>query len=532
MTFLINGISVPVGTPEGDVLATARRRVEKAVSLPKGASFSVYRRSVDARKKQDVRLVYTVALTAELSHRDEDGLLRLGLSRLAEATPMTAIGSERLEAPPLVVGTGPCGLFAALLLAEAGYAPVVLERGGRLEERLLAYHRFCRERILDPETNIQFGAGGAGTFSDGKLVTRVNDPLCSYVLSRFVEFGAPADILTEARPHIGTDRLTKIVAAMLARIEALGGRVFYHTKFCGFRESSGKVTSVMTTRGDMPCGALLLAIGHSSRDTYGVLLDTSLCIEAKAFSVGLRIEHLTEDVDRALYGSFAGHPDLGHASYQFSADTQSRGVYTFCMCPGGQVVAAASEEGGVVVNGMSDHARAGRNSNAALAVSVFREDYGATPTAAIAFQRSIERAAYAAGGGSYAAPVTTVGDFLRNQRGTEPRRVLPTYMDGGVFLSSPTEYLPSFVTESLTRGILAFERHMPGFSAPDAVLTGAETRTSAPVRIVRGEMRTAIGYDNLYPAGEGAGYAGGITSAALDGLRSAMAILARYCPLT
>lgn len=532
MTFLLNGISVVPGTSRDEVLAIARRRLAAKHALPTDATLSVYRRSVDARKKKDVRLVYTVALGGSFSPREEERLRAEGLASLSEQIPVPTPGAEPLTAPPIVVGTGPCGLFAALLLAESGYAPIVLERGGDVSERQAAYRRFCSERILDTDTNIQFGAGGAGTFSDGKLVTRVNDAMTAYVLSRFVEFGAPADILTEAKPHIGTDRLSLTVTRMLTRIEELGGRVYYHTSFLSPVLTGGRVSAVRTNRGEIPCGALVLAIGHSARDTYGHLMAAGLSVAPKPFSVGVRIEHLSEDIDRALYGEFAGHPDLGRAAYNYSADTDTRGVYTFCMCPGGTVVAAASEEGGVVVNGMSEHARAGKNSNAALAVSVFCEDYGNTPRGAIEFQRRIERAAFAAGGGTYAAPVTTVGDFLNQARGTAPSRIQPTYMGGSALaLSGLEEYLPGFVTASLARGIRAFDRRLSGFAAADAVLTGAETRTSAPIRILRTEERTAPGIGNLYPAGEGAGYAGGITSAALDGLRTAMALIGRYAPV-
>ncbi len=531
MTFLLSGISVPFAREKEEVLSLFRRRLPRAVSSRRGLSLAVYRRSLDARRKNDIRFVYTLSVKGDFNESETVALTAAGFTPLTEEMPVFKTGDISLSAPPIVVGTGPCGLFAALLLAEAGYAPIVLERGGNVCERVEAYHAFCRTRVLDTDTNIQFGAGGAGTLSDGKLVTRIGDPLSAYVFSRFVEFGAPSSILTEARPHIGTDLLRAIVSRMLARIEEAGGKVLYHTKFLRPKEDNGRLTAVLTNRGEIACGALVLAIGHSARDTYHTLFDTSLLIEPKPFSVGLRIEHLADDIDKALFGDQAGNPLLGRAAYNFSADTANRGVYTFCMCPGGEVIAAASEQGGVVVNGMSNSRRDGRNSNAAIAVSVFREDYGNTPQAAIDFQRRIERAAFSAGGGDYAAPLTTVGDFLADRRGTSPTRVQPTYMQGGVRLASPEDYLPPFVTAGLKRGIVAFDRRLPGFASPEALLTGAETRTSAPVRIVRGEGYLAVGYENLYPAGEGAGYAGGITSAAIDGLRTAMALLSRYRPL-
>ena len=387
-----------------------------------------------------------------------------------------------------------------------------------------------KSHVLDCETNIQFGAGGAGTFSDGKLVTRVNDPLTGYVLDRFIEFGAPEEIRYIAKPHIGTDVLSVVVDRMLDRIKELGGSVLYHTKYISPIAHNGRVTAVKTSLGDIKCGALILAIGHSARDTYENLIKESFDIEAKSFSVGMRIEHLAEDIDYSMYG--IRHPDevLGHAEYALSHDTKNRGTYTFCMCPGGVVVAATSEEGGVVVNGMSYNSRSEVNSNSAVLTSVFREDYGGTPMAAIEFQRRIERAAYTSGGGGYSAPIITVGDFMKGICKTEPKRIMPSYMSGSnCKLASPDEYLPDFVCRGIKNALLDFDRKISGFACDDAVLTGAETRSSAPLRIMRDkDSRLASGYSNIYPAGEGAGYAGGITSAAIDGLRTAIAVMQKF----
>ncbi len=528
MTLLIGGISLPYTAPASEALRRARRILNGVHLLSRETALSVYRRSVDARRRQDIRFVYTVAATDDFSpsavaaHKNKFSVLK------AES-PRPTYGTLPLSARPVVVGSGPCGLFCALLLAENGYRPILLERGGTVEERKHAAYALRTERRLDTNTNIQFGAGGAGTFSDGKLVTRINDPLCGYVLDTFVEMGAPKEITLLAKPHVGTDILSVIVTRMLARISELGGEVRYHTALTDLVISSGKVIGIKTTEGELACGALVLAVGHSARDTYRMLLSRGLSVEPKPFSVGLRIEHLQADIDRALYGAAAGDPLLGAAEYHLSHNTHERGVYTFCMCPGGEVVAATSEDGGVVVNGMSNHGRDGKNANSAVVCSVFCEDYGATPEGAIAFQRRIEQAAYCAGGNDFSAPCVTVGDFLSSRVGTEPARVLPTYMNGeGVRLASPDAYLPSFVCEGIRAALPAFGRQIEGFAAADALLTGAETRTSAPVRLLRTEDGRALGYENLYPAGEGAGYAGGITSAAVDGIRAALSLMAKY----
>lgn len=528
-TALIHGISLPLSATEEDAIQEARRRLRGVHLLSYAGRLSIHRRSVDARKKSHPLLVYSVA--AELS-LPEGWKKPLPFPLLAKEEPGVTYGSTPLAARPVVVGSGPAGMLCALLLAENGYRPIVLERGGSVAERKAAIARFSTERRLDTECNVQFGAGGAGTFSDGKLVTRINDGLCQYVMDTFVAHGAPADILIAAKPHIGTDILCVMVDNILHRIEALGGEVLYGTRLDGIRIENGRAVSVRTNKGELPVGALVLATGHSARDTYAMLMKAGFSVAPKPFSVGFRIEHKQADIDKALYGDFAGHEKLGHAEYALSHNTKARGVYTFCMCPGGTVVAGASEEGGVVVNGMSNRARDGENANSAVLCSVFPEDYGATPEGAIAFARGIERAAFVAGGGDYATPLSTLGDFLEGKVGSEPSRISPTYMGGGAYrLARPEDYLPTFATDALRSALGAFGKSIEGFDAPDALLSGAETRTSAPLRLLRTAERLALGFENIYPAGEGAGYAGGITSAAIDGVRTALALMAAFAPL-
>lgn len=529
---LINNIKLPVNASESEAFSVAKGVLKRAGLVNYAEEYSIFRRSVDARRKPEIFFVYSVAVSGRFPMIDEDKQRKLGISvQQPISMPRAEIGEMPLSAPPVVVGSGPCGLFAALMLAERGYNPIVLERGGSVKDRQAAVTRLEKEHILDTETNIQFGAGGAGTFSDGKLVTRINDPFTSYVLDKFIEFGAPEEIRYIAKPHIGTDILSVIVERMLDRICMLGGRVLYHTKYLYPIEDNGSVRAVMTNIGEIPCGALILAVGHSARDTYENMIKSDFHIEAKSFSVGMRVEHLAEDIDYAMYGSAITNPRLGHAEYTLSCNTKTRGSYTFCMCPGGVVVAAASEEGGVVVNGMSYNSRSCVNSNSAVLTSVFREDYGGTPMGAIEFQRKIERAAYLSGGGGYSAPIITVGDFLGKTLKTEPKRIMPSYMSAtNVKLASPDDYLPDFVCSGIRSALVDFDRKINGFACSDAVLTGAETRTSSPIRILRdNDTRLAIGYKNIYPAGEGAGYAGGITSAAIDGVRTALALMKMFC---
>ena len=529
----VNNIKLPINASFEEAFSVAKERLSRLRVDTSSAHFKLSKKSVDARDKLDIKFVYSVAASVIGQNIDEKMLSENGITPFAISSPEISFGDEVLTDRPVVVGSGPAGLFAALILAENGYSPVLIERGGSVSERKEAVKRFKTFGILDPETNIQFGAGGAGTFSDGKLITRVNDPLCSYVMDKLVEFGAPEDIRYMAKPHVGTDILSVVVDRIVDRISSLGGTVLFHTRLLEIeKDGSDRAVSIVTNNGRIPLGALILAVGHSARDTYEYLIDNGFSIEAKPFSVGMRIEHLTEDIDKAMYGDFAGDRRLGHAEYALSHNTKERGIYTFCMCPGGEVVCAASECEGLVVNGMSERARDGANSNSAVVCSVFKEDYGVTPRAAIEFQRTIEGAAFKSGGGDYRAPYITVGDFLDGKVKNEFSRVKPSFRDSRVTLASPDTYLPTFVVNGIQGALLAFDRKIKGFASKTAVLTGAETRTSAPIRILRDrETNLALGSLNIYPAGEGAGYAGGITSAAIDGIKCACALMKAYRPL-
>ncbi|MBQ3528000.1 MAG: hypothetical protein IJA52_05560 [Clostridia bacterium] len=432
-------------------------------------------------------------------------------------------GKENLDGRPYIVGFGPAGIFCALLLAERGLRPVVIERGAPVDERVCKVESFYKTGILDTETNIQFGAGGAGTFSDGKLVTRIGDPRSEYVLKKLVEFGAPENILWDAKPHIGTDVLREVVSRAHDMITSLGGEIIYNTR--AERIGDGH----LTINGEMvKCGFVVLCPGHSSRDTYAELIKDGFCVEAKPFSIGVRVEHLQSELDRSMFGNEGLAERLGHAEYQLSYRKGDRGVYTFCMCPGGEVVAATSEEGGVVTNGMSYHARDGKNANAAVAVSVLPEDFNGDPCMAIEFQRKLEREAFVAGGRNYYAPCQSIGNFYDGKDGGFGNKIVPSYMNSKVNAADFNKLLPNFAVSMLKEGFSVFGKKIKGYDSPNVPLTGIETRTSAPVRILRNDKMCAIGHDLVYPCGEGAGYAGGITSAAVDGIRVAEAILSRF----
>lgn len=523
----LTGLPVPLDFGENELKQAAAKKLripERAI-----ADVRLTKKSVDARKKDRLHFVCSVEVAVDgedrlLSRRRDNGVQKAVPYRYEPPQ------GGKLPQRPVVVGFGPAGMFAALLLAKCGQEPIVLERGQAVEDRETTVQRFWKERALDLQSNVQFGEGGAGTFSDGKLTTGTGDGRIRHVLEELVKAGAPEEILYEAKPHIGTDKLPGVVRSIRQQIITLGGEVRFSTQVTGFRLKDGRLAGLVlrTPAGEevLECSQVILAIGHSARDTFAELHRLGLPMEAKAFSVGARIEHPAALIDRAQYGAFAGHPALGAADYKLSCHLENgRGVYTFCMCPGGYVTGAASEEGGVVTNGMSPWARDGKNSNAALLVGVTPADFGAEgPLAGVAFQREIEQAAFRLGGGAYSAPAQRVADLLAGVPSKGFAQVLPTY-EPGVVPSDLSRCLPGFVVDSMKAALPLLGRRLRGFDSGDAVLTAPETRSSSPVRILRDENCQSPLAQGLYPCGEGAGYAGGIISAAVDGLRCAEAVL-------
>ena len=492
--------------------------------------WSVWKRAHDARRKSAILKVYIV--DAEIAG-EAAVLARLAGDPHVRLTPNTtyrpvATAPRGQELRPVVIGAGPCGLFAGLILAEMGFRPIILDRGKVVRERTKDTWGLWRRSELNPESNVQFGEGGAGTFSDGKLYSQIKDPrfLGRKVLSEFVGAGAPAEILTEAHPHIGTFRLVAMVERLRAKIEGLGGEYRFQTRVTEVELERGRLRGVRLHTGKfLEAEQVVLAVGHSSRDTFEMLHERGVHIEAKPFSIGFRIEHPQSWIDKALFGPCAGHPDLGAAAYSLSHPcANGRTVYSFCMCPGGTVVAAASEPGRVVTNGMSQYSRNERNANAGFVVGVTPSDYPSEhPLAGVTLQRELESRAFVAGGGDYYAPGQRVGDFLAGRGSTALGEVVPSYRPG-VRPTDLAAVMPDYVIEAMREALPVFGRKIPRYDDPEALLTGVETRTSSPVRITRGADLQSLNVRGLFPAGEGAGYAGGILSAAVDGIGVAEAV--------
>jgi uncharacterized FAD-dependent dehydrogenase len=516
----LTGISLPLTHDEADLRSFILARL--GIPARDLQDYRIFRRAYDARKKSDIRLVYTIDVTVA----DERAAAN------AEAAPDTdykfVAKPARATKRPVVIGTGPCGIFAALILAQMGLRPIILERGKLVRERTKDTWGFWRRGILNPESNVQFGEGGAGTFSDGKLYSQIKDPnhLGRKVLTEFVKAGAPEEILYVAKPHIGTFRLVGMVETMRAGIEALGGEYRFGAKVSDIEiDAKRQVRGVHLQSGEfIEADHVVLAIGHSARDTFEMLLSRGVFIEPKPFSIGFRIEHPQSMIDKHRFGNFAGNPILGAADYKLVHHASNgRSVYSFCMCPGGTVVAAASEPGRVVTNGMSQYSRNERNANAGIVVGITPADYPGDKLAGVAFQRHWEAAAYIAGGSAYAAPGQMVGDFLAGRASVSLGEVIPSYKPG----VTPTDLastLPDYAIAAIREALPAFDKQIKGFARPDAVLTGVETRTSSPIRITRGNNLQSLNTAGLFPAGEGAGYAGGILSAGVDGIKIAEAV--------
>ena len=527
----LNEIRLSLDHTEADLNAAILRRLKIDASALTG--FSIFRRAYDARKRSEIFLVYTI----DVDVTNEPALRRKFRDDLRVIpTPDTqykyvAKAPPVLPLRPVVIGLGPCGLFAALTLAEMGFKPIVLERGKSVRERTQDTWGLWRKSVLDPESNVQFGEGGAGTFSDGKLWSQIKDPffLTRKVLTDFVEAGAPPEIMYVSKPHIGTFKLVTMVEKMRAKIEALGGEIRFQARVVDFEiaENPRQITGLVLSDGSrLATHHVVLAIGHSARDTFYKLHERGVYVEAKPFSIGFRIEHPQSLVDRARFGESAGNEILGAADYKLVHHASNgRSVYSFCMCPGGTVVAATSEVGRVVTNGMSQYSRNERNANAGIVVGITPErDYPEHALAGIDFQRKWESAAFVAGGENYCAPAQLVGDFLAGRASTALASVTPSYKPG-VHMTDLARCVPDFVIEAVREALPVFEKQIKGFAMHDAVLTGVETRTSAPIRMTRSdESFQSVNTPGLFPAGEGAGYAGGIMSAAVDGIKVAEAV--------
>ena len=524
----ITEIKLPLDHPQ-DAIASA---ILKKLQIPPEEllGYSIFKRSYDARKKAEILLVYIVDVETT---QEKQLLARFKKDPHVMVTPDTsyrfvAQAPSNLRIRPIVIGTGPCGMFAGLMLAQMGFRPILLERGKAVRDRTVDTFGFWKKKAeFNPESNAQFGEGGAGTFSDGKLYSQVKDPqhYGRKVLTELVKAGASPEILYINKPHIGTFKLVGIVQSIRAQIESLGGEIRFQTRVEDIHIENGKVQGLTLASGEyIASNYIVLAVGHSARDTFEMLFSRGVYIEAKPFSIGFRVEHPQTTIDRCRFGDRAGHKLLGAADYKLVHHCQNnRSVYSFCMCPGGLVVAAASEPGRVVTNGMSQYSRNERNANSGIVVGITPEDYPGHPLAGIEFQRRLEERAFELGGGTYNAPGQLVGDFLANRPSTALGAVQPSYTPG-VVMTDLSESLPDYAIAAIREALPAFDKQIKGFAMDDAVLTGVETRTSSPIRIKRKEDYQSLNTEGLYPAGEGAGYAGGILSAGIDGIKVAEAV--------
>ena len=528
-------IKLPLAHPDTAIADAVVRTL--GIQADELQSVHIFKLSFDARKAELLQ-VYIVDVALCSDALEAEVVSRFENNPHIRPTPdmvykPVASASAELKSRPVVVGFGPCGIFAALVLAQMGFKPIVLERGKKVRERTKDTWNLWRKNQLHPESNVQFGEGGAGTFSDGKLYSQIKDPryLGRKVMQEFVKAGAPEEILVDAHPHIGTFKLVKVVEHLREQIIALGGEVRFEQRVTDVRIEEGQlqgltVLDVATQQSyELPTQQTVLALGHSSRDTFAMLYERGVYVEAKPFSIGFRIEHPQSLIDRARWGRHAGHPLLGAADYKLVHHAKNgRAVYSFCMCPGGTVVAATSEVGRVVTNGMSQYSRNERNANAGIVVGIAPEDFPSKhPLAGIELQRTLESAAYVLGGSTYEAPGQLVGDFVKGMASTALGSVAPSYKPG-VKLVDLAAALPSYAIEAIREAIPAFGKKIKGFDLPDAVLTGVETRTSSPIKMTRGDDFQSLNVRGLFPAGEGASYAGGILSAGVDGIKVAEAV--------
>ncbi len=525
MPLIINNIRGELNEKSESIIKKALKKV--GINSDTVIRNGIYKSSLDARKRNDIHFVYSVY--AELSSSDAEKKISLSDVKHIEKNVFSPeISGKKTSGKIIIAGFGPAGMFCGLVLAENGYNPIILERGEDADKRVESVKAYWSGGELNTESNVQFGEGGAGTFSDGKLTTRINDPLCRYVLERFVEFGAPEEILIKAKPHIGTDNLRKIVKSIRQRIIESGGEVNFSSRLDDIITENKRITKAVWNGNETEVSAVVAAIGHSARDTFKMLAEKQIFIEPKPFSVGVRIEHKQKDVNESLYGIHSENPLLPVGEYQLShRNKNGRCVYTFCMCPGGHVVPAASEEKTIVTNGMSEFARDGENANAAIAVSVSPSDFGNGILDGVEFARTIEQNAFNITHGK-TAPATTVKGFLDGKPDINTS-ITPTY-DRGITACDFTKIFPTFVTDMLAEGINVYSRKMKCFGDKSALMTAPETRTSSPIKISRTENHNSLSLENLYPCGEGAGYAGGIMSAAVDGIKTALQIMKVIAP--